>query len=221
MAKHLHFPLQAYLAGLGTATLLATTSNAAIVTMDVSSISGDNGGATGASYGLQVSLSTLTNGGLEGNLFLWDLHNGWMDDVGISGGRLTSDDPYVKIAYTGGKTSPKAFHDGDFVDENSQFTDDRALSSFWFQYSTNDYAESWGAGNYIGFFTDDGTDKHYGWLEVTWDRDTQIFHILSGAYESEANVGIPITPVPEPSSLALLAAGAAGVAALRCRKKAA
>lgn len=215
MAKHFHFPLQAYLAGLGTATVLATTSNAAIISLDVSSISGDNGGSTVEQ--LPVYLSTLTDGALEGRLTLWNLHNSVFDAVGISG--VSG----AKIAYTGGKTSPKVFHSGDFVDENSLFTDNNSYSTFQFRYDPGSLYQTpdWSPGSYMGFVVEDGEDKHYGWLEVTWDGDAEIFQILSGAYESEANLGIPITPIPEPSSLALLAAGAAGVAALRRRKKAA
>lgn len=90
------------------------------------------------------------------------------------------------------------------------------------------------ASGYLGFrFEDDGW--HYGWVELTLNDAT--FDIGRWAYETVADVGIaagsvdslappPTAPaaaagttsVPEPGTLALLALGAAGLAAFRTRK---
>lgn len=57
---------------------------------------------------------------------------------------------------------------------------------------------------------------HYGWVRVAIDNDAGTFKILEWAYETEPGVGLTIqTTIPEPTTLGLLAAGAAGVAALR------
>lgn len=61
---------------------------------------------------------------------------------------------------------------------------------------------------------------HYGWVRVSIDNTAGTFVINDWAYEDQPGVGIT-TPVPEPGTLGMLAAGAAGVTALRRRRSAA
>jgi hypothetical protein len=69
----------------------------------------------------------------------------------------------------------------------------------------------------VQFALADGT--HFGWIEFqTTDQTSGEMAGLIDGYAYESEVGVGIGAVPEPSSLALLAAGAAGLAAYRKRR---
>lgn len=72
----------------------------------------------------------------------------------------------------------------------------------------------------LGFYI--GQDFHYAWLQLGLDGSSLI--ILDGAWQSAANTGLGITPVPEPSTVAAgiaLLAGAATLLRRRLRRHAA
>lgn len=72
---------------------------------------------------------------------------------------------------------------------------------------------------YIGLSFGTSPNIRYGWIRVGIDNSSASFTIEDWAYESEVGVGIRAGQIPEPGTLGLLAAGAAGVAAMRRRKK--
>jgi PEP-CTERM motif len=79
---------------------------------------------------------------------------------------------------------------------------------------------------YLGFYITDGSsNKHYGWAEISAvaGASTDSFTLVGYAYETNPNESInagSLSDVPEPSSLALVALGAAGLAILRRRRAA-
>lgn len=204
--------LQSYLTGLGGVTLLATTSNAAVIQMNIGAISGtDAGVASGSSK--TVDLSTLGSG-LTGSLIIdnnFIPRSGYQyTGLGGTGGEM--------IAIAGQYASPKAFTLGSSIGSSSAFSNVVSRTVFDSKYFFANYsAPVWGAGSYMGFKS---ANSCYGWLQVTWNPSTSTFQIYSGAYESTPNTSILIAPIPEPSSLALLVAGGSAVLALRRRKAA-
>jgi hypothetical protein len=66
-------------------------------------------------------------------------------------------------------------------------------------------------------FKDDLGETHYGWGIINFDTVAGIVSIPHWTYETEPDVTIPVG-APEPSSLALLALGAGGLAVLRRRQ---
>ncbi len=70
---------------------------------------------------------------------------------------------------------------------------------------------------FIGFRFDIAGSQHYGWAELNFNGDQ--LTITRWAYESVAGRSIDVGAIPEPSSLGLLGLGAAGVLAMRRRRK--
>lgn len=91
----------------------------------------------------------------------------------------------------------------------------------WTSSATNPWAT--GADNtegFIGFFYAQGADRNYGWAQFTYDNGaSQSLTLTSFAYETTPNTAITVQPVPEPTTLGLMVSGAAGIAALRRRRK--
>lgn len=75
----------------------------------------------------------------------------------------------------------------------------------------------------FGFaFVDSSSATHYGWARANVQFDlpngSSSATVIDWAYESQADTPIQ-SPIPEPSTLSLLALGAAGLAALRARRR--
>lgn len=71
---------------------------------------------------------------------------------------------------------------------------------------------------YIGFSFPDAVNTYFGWMRVDVNNAAGTLLVKDWAYETQPGIGIA-AGAPEPGSLGLLAAGAAGVLALR-RKRA-
>jgi hypothetical protein len=82
-----------------------------------------------------------------------------------------------------------------------------------------------GTPGYIGFEFTSGLDSslHYGWAQfetTSGDTTSPTGTVIDFAYDNSPNTPIAAGAVPEPTSLSLLAAGAAGLAMYRGRRRA-
>lgn len=86
-------------------------------------------------------------------------------------------------------------------------------------------AGDWNPGErgFLGLKLIVGTDTFFGWADVTLNNldgsGSGAFTLHSYAYDNTPGTAITAGVIPEPSTIALLAAGAAGVMALKRRKK--
>ena len=230
--------LGGYLTASVACSTLAGTASAAIVQLDVSTLTGPN---TGLGEG---QTSPITFASLGGS---------------IAGGFIRSTDDFYRGLHPGtgmefawqpaAVASPAKFSAGDLISPSGTFFQNRYHTVFLTtapQYSTpvgpggyggyggpGGYGGGGGfaiipsspnfdAGSFMGFRVDDGNGEYnYGYLEVTWTAATNTFEILSGAYEDQPGVAISAGAIPEPSTAVLsLGALAAGVF-IRRRKQAA
>jgi len=76
-----------------------------------------------------------------------------------------------------------------------------------------------GATGYVGLAIPGENGINYGWAHLSFFPNPGALILHDFAYETVAGEGIVTGAVPEPSSIALLAAGAGGLALLRARRK--
>ena len=208
--------LGAYLAiGVGSGAL-ATSAEATPVSIDVSAISGVNGGVAAGSFTRTRNFPTTG----AGDLYL-------LNDFGSRHSRgLSLQYPALNFASGGANATPVNFAAGTLIDATAG---GGAFSSrFYRSVFTVDglVSPDFGPNSFLGFKDKFG---RYGYIETTWNSTTNQFQIFSAAYESVAGVGI-MTPggaaVPEidPSGLAStmsLVMGSVAMLEQRRRKRAA
>jgi hypothetical protein len=208
--------LCAYLAiGLSIGAL-ATTTEAAVIPIDVSGISAVNGGA--ASGGFVPVENWPTSG--AGRLLIF---NGYSGAVGLHLGSAAPGG----IASDLSNASVRKFGAGSLIDSTTGGVANYQGGFYPTAFAALDTSvPDFGPDSFLGFKDKFG---RYGYIEVTWSATSRQFQVLSAAYESVAGVGIT-TPsgaaVPEPDSntlagTAMLAMGSVAMLERRRRKRAA
>lgn len=180
---------------------------------------------------------TVGNGSAE-----WDVDGGGQSDFVFT--TSTTFDGYIYMGSNGGRNGRGVVQQTPVINANriqnlaSGFTVGSALTP-GFQFGPSGLNRSVvsgsiaadpfvGAGpgsNFIGFALDIAGGTHYGWAELIIGSES--LTINQWAYNDVANGSINVADfdnggsnsVPEPTGLALLAAGAAGIARVRRRQK--
>jgi hypothetical protein len=209
--------LTGFLAMLVAAGLLSSagTAQAALISIDIGPSSGFNiygngGGVTRGSYaeinGFPISGNTL------------NIYNNFNNQLtGLQGFNG------LGFASGGSRATPVNFSQGASIGGLSTYTSNFDNTAFRRDTGMFGVFESpnFGPGSYMGFQTAQG---NYGWLEVTWTKESNQFQILSGAYGNTPGVAIlaggASAPIPEPGTWAAAALLAGGAAFMRWRKRA-
>lgn len=223
--------ISGYLAATVTLGTLASSAQAAIIQLDITSISGPNGGLAAGPTGIAyVNLQTLSPLAPYGVMAVANFYNP-IDSAGLLGILAYTSMEFAIDGFiaptnfpSSGNISATAFTGATplfSLFENSGMTNGGPVS---FQ------SPNFGPGSYMGFRVDagGGSDFYYGWLEVTWDSASSTFEILSGAVNNTLNesitagMGGDVSAIPEPgSALGTLGLLAAGMMIRTRRKKAA
>ena len=197
-----------YLAAASAASVCVGAANAAIVHWDVNLVIPNN------IDGQYINVETRVYGSAAGLAAGWDLNPYGTSTTAMSWFAAPAPSGCVMGLGQGGTTSAVAsLSAGTIVGSASTFgnTASSVSAGGWKLNSDNNF----------GFrFLGADALTHYGYGVMTVGETMGVRTLKSVSYESDAGVGITIAGVPEPTT-ALLAAGAAGLFALRRRRLAA
>ncbi len=127
--------------------------------------------------------------------------------------------PGKAAGFTTGLNYTSALAEGTLIDAAATASGNFAQSM---AYANNPDSQFDNATNaYIGLEFPISGPNHFGWIRVSIDNAAGTFVIHDWGYESTPGVGIEAGATPEPGTLGMLAAGAAGLACMRRRKNAA
>lgn len=197
--------LEVYLAAGVGAIGVATSAEAGVISIDLTGKTGDNMGVAPGVF--QDFYDVLPN----------SQRLSVLNNYGSYGMRGLSVQNGGGIATTGGNSfaTPVKFGAGETIGSSSTFYDSYSPTVFKSTWRT---APDFGPNSFLGFKTASG---QYGYFEVLWTNSTNIFKLVSAAYESTPGVAIqtPSSAVPEPASGAIAALLMGGTALRQWRKK--
>jgi hypothetical protein len=205
--------LEVYLAASIGAIGIGTSSEAAVVSIDLSA-SGLNGDNLGLVNGTQSYWGYFTDGP-ETNLFGFNNYAGTFTGMRIGAFGPNSN---IGIAVTENSDSgePVRFGAGATIGASMlPGQPDQQLFRNFFR-----TVADFGPNSFVGFKDAAG---RFGYIEVLWTASTDTFKLISAAYESDPGVAIQtpggVGAVPEPSSGAIVALLLGGTALRQYRKK--
>jgi hypothetical protein len=211
--------LEAYLAaGLGSCGL-ASSAQAGVVTIDLTKAGSNQVDITGVNGGADPGSFIIANEFfLPGNADALFVSNGALSFYGLFGANG------LEFGSGGSTASPQAFMPGDIIGGSTLtvWTPYANVSSFK---AFSEESAAFGPSTYMAMRSTVGTDFYYGWIEVTWDPNTDQFQLISAAYEDTPNTAILAgdtsggpAPIPEPASSAVVALLMGGAALRNWRK---
>ena len=213
------YRLEAYLAaGLGSCGL-ASSAQAAVVTLDLTKAGSNQVDITGVNGGAAFNFNRrVDNWFLPGSGNRLHVQN---SVVFVTGLRSSYG---LEFGTLGLKASPQAFSQGDIIGSSTSTSWRTGSYNSSFKVTTTE-SPAFGANTYMAMRSTVGTDFYYGWIEVTWDPNTDQFRLISAAYEDTPNTAILAgdtsggpAPVPEPASSAVVALLMGGAALRKWRK---
>lgn len=124
--------------------------------------------------------------------------------------------PGKVVGFNTGLSYASALAEGDLIDATATAGGPFAVSLAYAPNANSEFDNASGA--FIGLEFPINAVSHFGWIRVSIDNAAGTFVINDWAYNATPSEGLLAGQVPEPGTLGLLAAGAAGIAAMRKRR---
>jgi hypothetical protein len=167
---------------------------------------------------------------VTGGTVSWDLDNGGTIDFRLEVAVVNGMEKSNLVPVTAGNadgialfnTNADKMQAGETIGPSTQFSNATETKTLYDEANPGNFDWNVGARGFLGLRVNLGGTTHYGWADVGINRvgADSFNHTLYGyAYEDTPGMEIAAGAIPEPSTAALLVAGAAGVASMRRRRQ--